>query len=105
MFMAFDCLLLSEKDLCNHRLGVRWDILDRLLDSQTFLLPARHLASHGLEAWEQVVTEGYEGLVAKDPASNYVGGRTLQWLKVKQSEYRIEERGWSQDVDRPSKRR
>ena len=27
---------------------------------------------------------GFEGLVAKDPASPYVSGRTLKWLKVKQ---------------------
>ena len=27
---------------------------------------------------------GYEGLVAKDEASLYIGGRTLSWLKVKQ---------------------
>jgi hypothetical protein len=32
--------------------------------------------------------------VAKDPASLYVGGRTLKWLKVKQRDYRVEERGW-----------
>jgi ATP-dependent DNA ligase len=37
----------------------------------------------------------YEGMVAKDPASPYVGGRTLKWLKVKQRDYRVEERGWS----------
>jgi hypothetical protein len=34
------------------------------------------------------------GLVAKDPASPYVGGRTLRWLKVKQPHYREGERGW-----------
>ncbi len=37
---------------------------------------------------------GYEGLVAKDPASPYRGGRTLAWLKVKQPCYREGERGW-----------
>jgi len=40
------------------------------------------------------VEHGPEGRVAKDPASPYVGGRTLKWLKVKQLEYRVEERGW-----------
>jgi hypothetical protein len=29
----------------------------------------------------------------KDPASPYRGDRTLSWLKVKQRDYRIEERG------------
>ena len=33
---------------------------------------------------QQVIEHGYEGLVAKDPQSPYVGGRTLKWLKVKQ---------------------
>jgi ATP-dependent DNA ligase len=51
------------------------------------------LGANGLEAWAQVVERGYEGLVAKDPASPYVGGRTLKWLKVKQRDYRVEERG------------
>jgi len=44
-----------------------------------------------------------DGTLAKDEASVYSGGRTLSWLKVKQSEYRVKERGWSQDVDRSSK--
>lgn len=37
---------------------------------------------------------GYEGLVAKDPESPYVGGRALKWLKVKQLKYREAERGF-----------
>ena len=37
---------------------------------------------------------GYEGLVAKDPESPYVPGRTLLWLKVKQPKYREVERGF-----------
>ena len=36
----------------------------------------------------------YEGLVAKDPLSVYVGGRTLSWLKGKVPKYREGERGW-----------
>ncbi len=30
----------------------------------------------------------------KDPASPYIGGRTLAWLKVKQPKYREQERGF-----------
>jgi ATP-dependent DNA ligase len=41
-----------------------------------------------------VLARGYEGLVAKDAASPYMGGRTLNWLKVKQARYREGERGW-----------
>jgi ATP-dependent DNA ligase len=41
-----------------------------------------------------VVHRGWEGYAAKDPASPYVGGRALSWLKVKQPHYRERERGW-----------
>jgi ATP-dependent DNA ligase len=33
-------------------------------------------------------------MVAKDPESPYVGGRTLRWLKVNVPKYREGERGW-----------
>ena len=58
------------------------------------ILPVRRLSPGGLEAWKDVLRAGYEGLVAKDPESPYVGGRTLKWLKVKQQDHRLEERGW-----------
>jgi ATP-dependent DNA ligase len=32
--------------------------------------------------------------VAKDPESRYIPGRSLSWLKVKQKDYRKEERGF-----------
>jgi len=65
-----------------------------MLDEQDMVLPVRRLADDGLKAWQQVIEHGYEGMVAKDPQSPYVGGRTLTWLKVKQRDYRVEERGW-----------
>ena len=40
------------------------------------------------------MTRGWEGYVAEDPTSPYVGGRTLKWLKVKQPAYCVEERGF-----------
>lgn len=58
------------------------------------LFPTRRLAANGLEAWKQVIERGYEGLVAKDAASAYKGGRTLSWLKVRQPKYREIERGF-----------
>src|SRR5262245_12770601 len=71
----------------------RRDQLDEVLDGQDVLLPARRLADDGLKAWRQVVERGDEGLVAKDPASPYRGGRTRAWLKVKVPRYRDGERG------------
>jgi ATP-dependent DNA ligase len=45
------------------------------------LVPIRRLAANGLDAWAQVVGNGYEGLVAKDEASVYESGATRRWVK------------------------
>jgi bifunctional non-homologous end joining protein LigD len=92
--MAFDCLHYRGQDLRLRRLATRRNVLEDVLDGQDLVLPVRRLADDGLAAWQQVVERGYEGLVAKDPESRYVGGRTLKWLKVKQPHYREGERGW-----------
>lgn len=59
------------------------------------LLPVRRLSDDGRKAWQEVIEHGWEGLVAKDPASRYVAGRSLSWLKVKQPKYRWGERVWA----------
>ena len=94
LYMAFDCLYATGRDLRELALRTRRDWLEDALDGQHLLFPARRLAPNGLEAWAEVLKRGYEGLVAKDPASPYPGGRTLSWLKVKQPNYREVERGW-----------
>jgi ATP-dependent DNA ligase len=73
---------------------VRRNVIEDVLDEQDMVLPVRRLADDGLKAWQEVVEKGYEGLVAKDPQSPYVSGRTLKWLKVKQPKYREVERGF-----------
>jgi hypothetical protein len=60
----------------------------------SLVLPIRRLSDDGLKAWQQVLEHGFEGLVGKDPASPYRGGRTLSWLKIKQRDYRMKERGF-----------
>lgn len=50
--------------------------------------PVVILANPIVRTWLQ-----QEGVVAKDPPSPYIGGRTLKWLKVKQPAYRDRERG------------
>jgi bifunctional non-homologous end joining protein LigD len=94
LFMVFDCLQARGKDLRKEPLYVRRNVIEDVLDEQDMVLPVRRLSDDGLTAWREVLERGYEGLVAKDPASPYVGGRTLKWLKVKQRDYRVEERGW-----------
>ena len=94
LFVVFDCPCARGKDLRDCPLYVRRNVIEDTLDDQDLQLPVRRLADDGLKAWQQVLEHGYEGLVAKDPASPYVGGRTLKWLKVKQFHYREGELGW-----------
>jgi bifunctional non-homologous end joining protein LigD len=95
MFMAFDCLYIDDVDLRPRELRARREALMQAIEYAKLLLAARRLADDGLKAWRQVEERGYEGFVAKDECSPYSGGRTLSWLKVKQAEFRVEERGWS----------
>src|SRR5262249_46285445 len=75
MLMAFDCLYARRKDLRDRPLRIRRQVLEEEIDGHRLVLPARRLADEGLTAWAEVLTRGYEGLVAKDSASPYVGGR------------------------------
>ena len=92
LFMVFDCLYAHRQDLRGQALRVRRHVLELEAGGQHLLSPARRLADDGLSAWTEVLERGYEGLVAKDPASPYRSGRTLSWLKVKVPHYREGER-------------
>ena len=94
LFMVFDLLQLEEKDYRPEPLKVRRKALEKLVRGQKLILPTRRLSPNGLAAWTEVLHCGYEGMVAKDPESPYVAGRTLKWLKVKVRNYRVKERGW-----------
>jgi len=96
LFVVFDCLHVGRKDLRSRPLSVRRNVLEDLLDGRDLLLPVRRLADDGFKAWQEVLEHGYEGLVAKDPTTPYIGGRTSRWLKVKQRDYRVGDRGWEQ---------
>ena len=94
MLMAFDLLQLGDRDYRKEPLKVRRRALEKLLKAQTLVLPARRLSPNGFAAWAEVLHRGWEGMVAKDPEAPYTPGRTLKWLKVKQSKYREEARGF-----------
>jgi bifunctional non-homologous end joining protein LigD len=95
VYMAFDLLELDGRDLRRESLKVRRRLLERLVRSHRVVFATRRLSGNGLKAWEEAVARGFEGVVAKNPESRYVPGRTLAWLKVKPSHYRDGERGWA----------
>jgi ATP-dependent DNA ligase len=69
-------------------------VLEGLVWHHSTIFPARRPADDGLKAWQEAMARGYEGIVAKDPESRYVPRRTLKWLKVKQKDYLVEQRGF-----------
>jgi bifunctional non-homologous end joining protein LigD len=84
IYIAFDVLYRDGTDFSAWRLRDRRVVLeDALAAASNLILPARRLADNGLDAWAQVLGNGYEGYVAKDEASPYRGGITRSWLKVK----------------------
>jgi bifunctional non-homologous end joining protein LigD len=94
IYMVFDLLELEGDDLRTRPQRERRQALEQLVAGHQLLIPARQLPAHGLEAWNEVLRCNYEGMVAKDPASAYIPGRTLSWLKVKQRGYRQDARGF-----------
>jgi bifunctional non-homologous end joining protein LigD len=85
VLVAFDCLFARGKDLRQEPLRRRRSVLEKeLAGADGPLLVARRLAPDGLDAWQEVKAHGWEGLIAKDPASIYKPGeRTRSWVKVK----------------------
>lgn len=82
LFKVFDCLYARQRDLRHLPLESRRRWLEAEVQGER-ILPARRLSDDGLEAWQEVLARGYQGLVAKDPQSSYVGGRSTKWLKLK----------------------
>jgi bifunctional non-homologous end joining protein LigD len=84
LLMAFDLMYLAGRDVTERPLRERRLRLEELFAGSERVFPVRRLAANGLEAWNEVLERGFEGYVAKDEASAYVGGPTKAWLKAKQ---------------------
>ena len=83
VYAVFDCLFRDGKDLRREPLSVRRAVMKTAIGSSQMLIPSHRLAANGLDAFRTAKRRGYEGLVAKDPASPYVEARSTKWLKVK----------------------
>jgi bifunctional non-homologous end joining protein LigD len=94
MFIAFDVLQIGRQDVRPHPLERRRALLEEAIAGANLVLPVRRLDANGTRAWKTVQRRGLEGFVAKDATAPYLSGRTTRWLKVKQRDYRVEERGF-----------
>jgi bifunctional non-homologous end joining protein LigD len=95
IYIAFDVLYRGGQDLAGLPLSARRIHLEDVIAGGRVVLPARRLADNGLDAWAQVLASGYEGYVAKDPASEYRPGPTRSWLGVKVPGWTVEGDQWS----------
>ena len=94
LYMLFDLLYRDGRDLTARPLRDRRARLEDVVGGSELLFPVRQLAVNGLEAWAQVLERRYEGYVAKDKASVYIGGITRSWLKVKVPGWTAREDRW-----------
>jgi bifunctional non-homologous end joining protein LigD len=81
-YAVFDCLYVSGRDLRKEPLSIRRLELERSVGKSGLLL-SRRLRANGIDAFRLATSRGFEGLVAKRLASEYVEGRSADWLKVK----------------------
>jgi bifunctional non-homologous end joining protein LigD len=83
-FMAFDLLALEGYDLRSLPLWRRKQWLSMLLRGEKGTIRyTQHIEEDGVGLYEKVVPLGLEGLIAKQRHSRYVGGRSLEWQKIK----------------------
>lgn len=84
----FGCVRYEGKDLWGK---ATYTEVRQLLEEQTFyndkvvLIPAIQIqdTEELQDLFEQITTAGYEGVIAKEPSSKYINGKTYQWTKKK----------------------
>jgi DNA ligase-1 len=85
---VFDILMKERESLVNVVLRDRWSILERTVPGD-LLVPRTVTADPmvAIDFYNRALSEGHEGLMAKDLQSVYaVGRRGKKWLKVKKSQ-------------------
>ena len=83
-YAAFDLLWLDGRDLRKEPIEARRELLEKLLEGQGAPLSfSRALEGDVRDLLRATREAGLEGLVAKRKGSQYIGGRTTQWLKLR----------------------
>lgn len=80
--VAFDALDVNGSDVREKPQSERRELLEPSIPEGSGIVPVTTHADPGA-LWEQAQAEGWEGIILKDPAAPYDGGRGDNWLKVK----------------------
>jgi len=82
-YMIFDLLYYNGYDLTRCDLLSRKDLLQKIIKRSNAVKYSDHIAGRGEDLFEHAEKLGLEGLIAKRSDSQYVHGRSSQWLKIK----------------------
>lgn len=87
---VFDIMYLNGKDLTLEKYSERRKILEKLASNSETLVPSQQIITDDakrLDAYfNKLVSEGLEGIIAKDLSQPYVAGaRKFAWIKLKKS--------------------
>jgi DNA ligase D-like protein (predicted ligase) len=83
-YVAFDILYLNDEPVITLPLLARKDMLSAILRETPHLLESRFIQGHGIVFFQEAVTRGMEGVMAKTLTGPYlIGRRSRSWLKIK----------------------
>ena len=83
-YVAFDLLHFDGKDIIREPLEYRKRLLRRIISEGPHLLYGEHIETKGLTYYKEASRLGFEGIIAKERASQYLPGiRTSSWVKIK----------------------
>lgn len=83
-YIAFDILYMDGRPLLEIPLRDRKEILREAVKESDLLILSRHVEQRGVDFYNRVIEEGFEGAMAKKKNSPYLPGkRSRFWLKIK----------------------
>lgn len=83
-YMVFDLLYLDGQSLMERPLRERRKLLAEVLPESPFVVESRYIIEQGKAFFEKVISQGFEGVMAKDLESPYWPGKRVDfWLKFK----------------------
>ena len=82
-YIAFDVLLVVERNVRNETLEHRIAELQRIVPASTRIRPLLPIELDGEWRYQQAERLEMKGIVAKRAGSRYTAGRTRDWLKIK----------------------
>jgi bifunctional non-homologous end joining protein LigD len=80
---VFDVLRLGDADMRQRPWRERRAVLDALASTWPDRITATPISREPAPLWQLVVDNRLEGVIAKNPESRYVTGRSRDWVKIK----------------------